>query len=184
MKRVKYTIVLLLVMLTVRTSGDIIINTYSPVKVCVRIENLKDYPDIVVVGLSDCITVFSNPKVEIIDSCSCVEVHKACPLTFYAVKKDYLEKKGIKNINWKKDKKVRKADKTVNANKVSVHYPNVEISEQNFFIAGFNENSMVIWHISQTNKFSHGTPDIVDRFLHPGFDLPTVQESLKLQKSF
>jgi len=92
-RRIKCTLLLVFAIYTISVYGDIIIVEYSPNKICVRIENLKDFPDIVIVGVSDCFSVFSKPKVEIIDTRSCLKVPKTCLLTFYAVKKDYLEKK-------------------------------------------------------------------------------------------
>ena len=183
MKRVKYTLVLLLAILTVRIHGDVIIVDYSPTKICVRITNLNDYPDIEIIGLNNCFAVFSKPKVNIVDSISSLEVHKACPLTFYAVKKEYLKEKGIENINWKKDKNVRKSDITVNARKTRVGYPNVENLEMNFIIVGFNEKSMVMYPISQTHKFNNGDPDEVYEFgLWSSLD--SFRALLKLRKTF
>ena len=188
MKRIKYTILLFLAILTIKVYGDIIIITYTPVKVCVRIENLKDYPEIEIIGLSNCLAVFSKPKADIIDSHSCMEVHKACPLTFYAVKKDYLEKMGIENIKWKKDKNVRKSKITVNAKETRVYYQDVEILEINYFVVGFNKKSMVVIKTSETNKFNNGKPDIVDGGFFNPMDYPKLLYPellrLRLQKSF
>ena len=183
MKRVKYAIVLLLTILTVSTHGDIIIVEYSPTKICVRITNLKDYPDIEVIGVGDCKASFSKPKVYIADSTSCIEVHKACPLTFYAVKKDYLSEKGIENINWKKDKNVMKSDMTITGKETTWH-KNVEILELNSFIIGFNENSMIMFVSSKTNKFKNGNPEEVDSGLPMDISLDSLRESMKLRKTF
>jgi len=185
MKRVKYAIVALLVIFAVRTYGDVIIHQreHSPLKVCVKITNLKDYPDIEVIGLSDCITVFSRPKVNTFNSHLYVAVHKACPLTFYAVKKDYLKEKGIKNIHWEKDKNVRKADVSVDAKKTIVYYPGVEILRIHFIIAGFDEKSMVMYKTSEINKFNDGTPNKVIDFRYPGID-ESWPETRNLSKDF
>jgi len=94
MKKVKYVVVLLLAILSVRTYGDIIVRGPSPY-VCIKITNLKDYPDIAVVGVSESLADFSYSKVDIVNSNSCIEVHRACTLTFYAVKTDYLKEKGF-----------------------------------------------------------------------------------------
>jgi len=184
MKRVKYAIVLLLAIFTIRTYGDIIIVEYSPTKICVRITNLSDYPDIAIIGFSDCFATL--PKVNIVDSISCLEVRKACPLTFYAVKKDYLIEKGIKNINWKKDKNVMKSNMTFTG-KETTWYQNVGTMELNLYIAGFKENSMVMYQKSSTLKFKNDKPDILDESnIHPGiwYSLDSLQVLYNLRKTF
>ena len=182
MRNLTCILLLILTVLMVRAYGNIIIVRHSPVKVCVKIENLKDYPDIVLIGLSDCFALFPKPEVEIVDSTLCLEVSKACPLTFYAVKKDYLEKNGIENINWEDDKNVKKSNKTVNARTTYIDYPDVETLEINFIIAGFNEKSMVMYQTSRTFKFSNNKPDVVVEGFYPG--LESLQKSFKLQKTF
>jgi hypothetical protein len=187
MKRGKYLLLLVFAIVTISVYGDVIIFKNPHAKICVKIENIGDYPDMVIVGVSDCLSVFSKPKVDIIDSTSCLEVHKACPLIFYAVKKDYLEKKGIKKINWKKDKNVRKSDITIDANKSEpIFSPSVVTLELNYFIAGFNENSMVIICKTSTYKFSYNHYEVINHGLwgtEPE-DFEKYIESLNLQKSF
>ena len=135
MKRVKYGLLLILTILATRVYGDIILPKYTAGKICVKIENLEDFPDIVIVGISDCFPDFSSVKVDIVDSTLCIEVHKAWQLTFHAVKKEYFEKTGIKNIDWKKDENVRKANITIEAKKEEkVYYPNVGTLEINYII--------------------------------------------------
>ena len=176
MKRIKCTLLLVLAIFAAKVYGDIITYKSPSAKVCVRIENLKDYPDIVVVGVSDCLTVFSKPKVDIIDLNTCIEVHKACPLKFYAVKKEYLKKKRVSKINWEKDENVRKANITVDAkqNDWSFYHSNVMIFELSFSIEGFNKNSMMMFRIKTTEKFGNGKPDHVNWM--PKLPLPNPYE--------
>ena len=181
-RRIKCTLLLVFAIYTISVYGDIIIVEYSPNKICVRIENLKDFPDIVIVGVSDCFSVFSKPKVEIIDSSSCLKVPKTCPFTFYAVKKDYLEKNGIENINWKKDKNVRQSSITVNSKKIRIDYPNVETLEITYIIAGFKNNSMVMDTKLQTYKFNDGKPDSV--VYSPWFDDELSEKIQEMNKAY
>ena len=184
MKRIKYTLLAFLAILTIKVYGDIIPEYYYPsVKICVKIENLEDYPDIAIIGLSDCVAIFFKPKANTVDTNSCLEVQKACPLTFYAVKKDYLREKGIENINWKKDKNVRKSDVTVIAKKTRVS-SGTEALEMNFAIAGFDENSMVMYQVSETRKYNNGWPDSIRKIYTPMDSPEAYQDLLKLQKSF
>ena len=181
MKKVKYALLVFLTILSISVLGDIITFPFSPTKVCVKIENLEDYPDITIIGLSNSLAVFSKPvTVNIIDSESSLEVQKALPLTFYAVKKEYLKEKGVEKINWKKDINVRKSDITINAKKRRLSSPNVETLEIGFVIAGFNENSMVMYEKSQKSKYNDGRPDLVQN----APDTKNYPEYQNLQKTF
>jgi len=181
MKKVKYVLFGFLTILSISVYGDIIINTFSPAKVCVKIENLDDYPDLTIIGFSNSLAIFSKPIiVNIIDSDSSLEVQKALPLTFYAVKKEYLKEKGIENIDWKRDQNVRKSDITINAKKRYSSSPNVETFEMGFVIVGFKENTMVMYNKSQKSIFNDGKPDSVYNLPNPMI----YTEYQNLQKTF
>jgi len=156
MRKVKFILLLAFAFCTGKGLSDIVVTFYSPNKICVKIVNLSDYPDIVVVGISDCLPVFSKPKMDVLVSDSSLEVHKACPLNFYAVKKNYLKKKGINKIKWNNDKNVRKADHSVSAKTHKAIFPDVETLEVSYFIVGFDENSMVLIEKSRENLFANG----------------------------
>ena len=174
-----------LAIITIKVYGDIIVIRYSAKRICVKIENLNEYPDIVIVGVSRSFALFSKPRTNIIDSNSCLNVHKASPLTLYAVKKNYLDEKGINNIKWKRDNNVRKSDITVNANTVDADYADFVTLDINYIILGFNKNSMIMFKTSQTNKFNNDKDDIVELpwFLEDENMLESYIESLKRQRN-
>jgi len=160
MKRAKYILLLVLTILTVRIYGDVILveHKYPLSRVFVKIGNLNEYPDIEIVGLSKSLALFSKMEAYVFDSTSCVEVHSASPLTFYAVKKDYLKKNKIKNITWEEDENVRKCNGVVDAKNIHTTNPTIQEIEFTFYIAGFTENSMVMIRISNIGKFKDGEP--------------------------
>ena len=129
---------------------------------------------------------FSNNIVYIADSTSRIEVQRNCPLVLYAVKKDYLLKKGIKKIKWKKDKNVRKSENNIDAISVVNNYVytsnlsrDIKAVEINLFILGFNEKSMIMCIPSMIYKFYSDRPDEIVYF-----KLDSLQETLKLSKDF
>ena len=184
MKRIRYILLALFAIFTFRIYGDIIIKVGDPLKISVRIENPDSYPGIVIVGVNDCFAA-SRPEVNVFDSSSCMEVHKACRLTFYAVKKDYLEKKKIYKINWEKDKNVMKSNTTVDLNSLRSDVESVDIY---FYVAGFNENSMVMYKTKQITKYFYIKPDKIDNFFGPksalGISPDSLSKRLNLRKSF
>ena len=161
MKKIKYTLLLLLAVFTVESYGDIIIVSYAPKKICLKIENLHDYPDMAIIGVGAYSTFPMSSKVDMVDSCSCVDIAVVNPAAFLAVKKKYLEKTGIDKIDWKKDKNVAKADIKLNTNMFKFRTPTVESVEIYYKIVGFDKKSMVLQPTSLIIKYNNGDPDSV-----------------------
>ena len=201
MKKTKCTLLLLLVILTINSYGDIIMPQRQPVSVYVKINNLNDYPDIVIIGLNDCLAASNSNKAFIVEPDSFLLIHKSCPLKLYAVEKSYFEKKGIEKIKWGEDKNVRESnlifsekvlEETENMGEV-VSSPDtaetdgvivvwgvgrraVHTKEMTFNIAGFDDTSMVMYKTTQIDKY-HRRSDDVRNFEYEG-DLS------KLRKEF
>lgn len=187
MKRAKYTLLLVLTILTIRVYGDVILILYSPAKVFVKIENLNEYPEIEIVGITNCLA-FSKPEVYVFGSTPRVKVHKACPLVFYAVKKKYLLEKGIENIDWNKDKNVRRCNKPIDTEEFHSEYPNVEMREVAFNIVGFDEDSMVMNLTSSIDKFNNNSKPNIVKYFNSHEDLQSFlqqyRERFNLKKDF
>jgi len=177
MKRVKYILLALLATIAVQVVGNIIITTYMPSKILVKIDNLKDYSDMLFVGLGDYSTFSASGRVEMIDSSSYMDAVMINPIAFHAVKKTYLKKTNIDRIDWKKDKNVIKSSISVNANALRSDKSNVESVEIHLNIAGFDKKSMVMYESARTIKYNDGSPDLVKYFDYKG-DLS------KLRKTF
>ena len=203
MKKFKCTLLLFLTVLTINSYGDVIITQRQPVKICVKINNLTDYPDIVIIGINDCLAASMSKKAFIVVPDSFLVIHKACPLKLYAVKKSYFEKKGINKIKWGKDKNVIESNIIFSENVLEeienkgeiVNSPKTDndgnivvwggggrlhTKEMIFNIAGFDDTSMIMYKTTQIDKYDKnngGRPDSVRNFNYEG-DLS------KLQKGF
>ncbi|MDR2954879.1 MAG: hypothetical protein LBV43_07355 [Prevotella sp.] len=165
MKKIKLLLLILLILPAFTSYADIIIDQY-PVKVYVKIDNVEEFSDIIIIGVSNC-PVFSK-KPFIVNSDSEMEIRKTCSIKFYAVKKDYLEEKGLDNIKWGKDKNVLKANETIKIKRTISDEPN-ECQEIHFTIAGFNDKEMVIYKSSQVYKYGNShRPDKVEKFDYTG----------------
>ncbi|MDR2037787.1 MAG: hypothetical protein LBQ60_07685 [Bacteroidales bacterium] len=178
MKKIK-CILLLLAILSVRSYGDIILTEPQSFEICINIKGLDDYPDIALIGFRDCMALWSNSKkAYVVDPNTCLGLSKSCPLTLYAVKKSYLEKKkDVNDIDLKKDKNVIKSSITIDMNDFNIDRSSVKSMDVNFNIAGFDKTSMVLYKASQVIQYKDGRPDSVESFEYEG-DLS------KLRKKF
>jgi len=108
MKKFKYTILLLLIVLTTKLYGDIIIVKPTRAKICTKITNLKEFPDLKVIGVFDCVALSKSKKAFRIKNNSCIKVHKSCPVSLYVVKSDYYKQHDLDEIDWDNNKNVQK----------------------------------------------------------------------------
>lgn len=178
MNRFRCVLLVFLFVSTCNLFGDIIPTryTYPPAEVLITIENLDEYPDIVVVGVSNCPSISGSKKAYIIEPGVSLKVHKSCPLTIYAVKKDYLEKKKLGKIKWNKDENVIISNLTVTRTTIDPDRA-VNAIRMHFRIAGFNDEEMVLYNSSLIYKYTGGLPDVVENLEYKG-DLS------KLRKTF
>ena len=174
MKRLKCVFVLLFAVLSINSHGDVIIPQKLPATIYAKITNLNDYPDITLIGVNECWSIPGTKKAVIIDSDSELKIHNSCLLKFYAVKKDYLDKKDIEKIEWDKDKNVTKTNLTI---KGKSYTPSAGIFTivLHYDIAGFDGSSVVLYKSAQVHKYSDGRPDSKMEFKFDG-DLSTLRK--------
>ena len=181
MKNLKFLLLLLVTITSISSFGDIIITKSFPNRICVKVNNLNDFPDIAVIGVSECLAPFTKDQVDIIDSISCLNINKLYPFTFYAVKKAYLEKKGINNINWKKDKNVKKSNVAINPDdfKHVDWNAKIDVVELHLDIAGYDkdEAAFIFYLSKRIVKYDRNIPDDVKTYNFEG-------DFSKLKKSF
>ena len=144
-------------------SNIILITHENPnARIMVKIENLADFPDIVIVGVNDCMARLSRPVANVVDS-TFMEVHRACPLVFYAVRRDYFEERGINRINWRRSDRnsnVMRANITIDATRLEpTWHQSVEILKISYIIEGFNDESMVLTRKSNYYVFGDDRPN-------------------------
>lgn len=163
MKKIKLLLLTFFVFSVLNSYADIITQPRFPLKVYVKVDNAEQFSDIVIIGFSDCPAVSKKPF--IVNTDSDMELSKSCSITFYAVKKDYLEDKGLSNIKWNTDKNIAKINQPIKLEKGAfTDYPNDRL-EIHLTIAGFNDKEMILYKSSQIYKYSNkNSPDIVENF--------------------
>lgn len=153
MKKIKLLLLTLFVFFVLNSYADIILTQpRHPLKVYIKVDNTEQFSDIVIIGVSDCPAVSKKPF--IVNADSDMELSKSCSITLYAVKKDYLEEKGLSNIKWKKDKNIAKANQTIKLDKTTTVSRPDDRLEMHFTIAGFNGMKMIIYKSSEVHQIS------------------------------
>jgi hypothetical protein len=158
MKTFKISLIILLLLLSKLTCGDIIVVDPHPVEICIKIANIDDYPSIAFIGYVDCPSLTKYNKGYRIYSTDCLRLHKSCNLSIYAVKKDYIKNKDIKAINWSKDVNALKSNITVKATSI-LTYESITAAEQDYKIVGFTDTSVVVYRTLQVIHYENGESD-------------------------
>jgi hypothetical protein len=107
MKRLKYILILLLAVNSAGLHADIIMIENPKAMIYSRITNLNDFPDVVVVGVTDCVTL-NTRKASRINHNQFIEVQKPCTVSLYVMKSDYFNNNKLDKIDWDNDKNVQK----------------------------------------------------------------------------
>lgn len=163
MKRFVYSLLIVFAVFLTSLHGDVIILEPEPVKICVRINNLNDFPDIVVFGLSKCTAFYRSNKIDRIKNNSCLKIHKACPLSFYVMKMDYYKQvDDLDDLDWDDDKNLQKLNLTVTAPSISKLYLNE--MEYAFNLEVHNDSIFYLYKSKMTYKYSGPRPDSVRYF--------------------
>lgn len=162
MKKLKILLLIPLVLFTTRLHGDIIIVEPKPAKIYVRIINLNKFPDIAVIGLSDCLAFSKSNKAYRIKNNTSLKVNKACPLALYIMKMDYFKQIDLDNINWGKDKNVQKLNLTVKVESfITSEYNSLDID---FNLACKNKTIYYLYKTKMTYKYQDERPASVKNF--------------------
>jgi len=135
--------------------------------VCVQIENLADYPDISVIGLPmNMVYKKSISAFELKPGASYL-IQRFCPITIYAINRDYLKTVGIDNIDWENDKHVIKSNLVIDA-KESIEKTPIIMVQLNYKIAGFLDSKIVIYKSGKTVIFKDDKPTFVQKYGYSG----------------
>lgn len=162
MKRYKYALILLLAVLTISLYADIIIVQPSPARICAKIQNLNDFPEIAILGFSDCLALSKSNKSFVVKSNSCMKMYKTCPLSLYAVEKNYLKKIDLNKIDWHKDENVQKLNLTINEKEFNTNdFSSLEVD---FMLDRYNDSTLYLYKTQVIYKFKAERPDSVQFF--------------------
>ncbi len=162
MKRLKYAILLLLIILTTNSQGDIII-TKSHTRNSHKIINLNDYPEITVfvVYKDKNFPQFAHMGFSRVYKSGVIRKHVFCSMELFAVKKEYLENVDDKDIDWEDKKNVIKSNITILPDSDKTDLQDIREAEHSYNIVGFSDTTMVLYKAKQVCKYKNKQPDLV-----------------------
>lgn len=136
---------------------DIIPSNSHYVNKCVVITNVNDYPDISLLGVTNCLAFC--PTIYVIEPTTCLEKgYKLNCLTIYGVSKSYLEGKDITTIDWSKDKHAFKTNIQIDPGGGYADNSNVIYSIKQYYrIVGFTDSSVVLYKSKEIDYFCDGS---------------------------
>jgi hypothetical protein len=178
MKKLNLLVFIFLLVFSFKTSGDVILIESPRAQICVRISNLDEFPDVALIGFSDCVSLSQSNKIYLINSISCLKVNKYCPLTILAVKKDYIKNKDITKIDWNNDKNVFKSHLKIDPDWRIEAPESVSNIDVYFRIAGFTDSSIVLYRSLQVYKYNNGQPDKIEDYKYNG-DFSKLYKNIK-----
>ncbi|MEL4304864.1 hypothetical protein [Methanococcoides sp. LMO-2] len=169
---------LILSALTANACADVLFPGTRGMERCVKIVNLDEFPEIVLVGhITGPVIQCENPYIISSDECL-TKFYKANDLTIYAIDKDYLEAKGLENIDLETDPNLYSYEVEINPEWDVVNEEDPLIREDiEYSIAGFSEDKLIIYISRKVSKYNDGTPDRVEIFEEP--DIPGIRLSIK-----
>ncbi|WP_244603646.1 hypothetical protein [Methanococcoides sp. AM1] len=169
---------LILSALTLNACADVPVFDTREIDRCVKIVNLDEFPEIVLVGhITGPIIQCENPYIISSDTCL-TQYYVANDLTIYAIDKDYLEAKGLENIDLETDPNLCSFEVGVVPDINVVHENDPLIREEvEYSIAGFSENRLITYTSKKVSKYNDGSPDRIETFEEP--DIPGIRATIK-----
>jgi hypothetical protein len=162
MKKLRSIAIIVLVIASNVSYGDMIPENTTYVGVCMQITNINDYPDISLL-VRNSIVYNSSYSSNIINSNSCFSSgSKYSYITIYAVKSSYIADKTVTSIDWSKDKNALKSNITtfLHSNYMS-GMSTVDSIKQYYKIVGFTDTSVVMYEWKEITKYNNGQADNV-----------------------
>ncbi|AKB84906.1 hypothetical protein MCMEM_0853 [Methanococcoides methylutens MM1] len=140
--------------------------------------NLDEFPEIVLVGhITGPVIQCENPYIISSDECL-TKFYKGNDLTIYAIDKDYLDAKGLENIDLETDPNLYSYEVEINPELDIVNEEDPLIREDiEYSIAGFSEDKLIIYTSRKVSKYNDVTPDRIETFEYP--DIPGIKLTIK-----
>jgi hypothetical protein len=153
MKKIKiFFLLLLLVVINVSVKGDFMPkNSIQPTPIFASVRNLADYPGISLIGLEEGSALTKSNKAFEFKTGSYSAIFKFFPVTLYAVKKKYLNRKGINKIDWENDKNVLKSNLIIDAKTFKEMVPPIAMVLLDYKITGLTNSTIAIHMTGQKN---------------------------------
>ncbi|MDP4240395.1 MAG: T9SS type A sorting domain-containing protein [Bacteroidota bacterium] len=161
MKTQRLLLIILLLISCKISYGDIIPDNSHYVNKCVKITNVENYPEILLIGYSIGVSSSMSIPAYSISSSDCLtKGYKYNSLAIYAAQKSYLTGKDITAIDWTKDGNAVKSNMDIECYGGFLDDSNpISAIDQFYRIVGFTDNSVVLYKWKEINKFNNGKPD-------------------------
>lgn len=160
-------LILLLFAFCLNTKSDVIYNTdHFPPSILVSIQNMGDYPNVVLIGVRGGVVLTKANSYFTITPGLYFGIMDFATLKFYAVSKTYLDKIGIGNIDWETNEHVYKSNLIINKKAFKERAPLKRIMID-YKIAGFKAKELVMYK-SQQKFIYKGKPELVLPFEFKG----------------
>lgn len=165
MKRLKIALIFILAVFTNRLHGDIIIIKPTSATICSRITNLNNFPDLVVIGLTECVTLKSKKAFRIKNN-DCIKVQKSCSVLLYVMNLNYYKQHKLDEIDWDTDKNVQKLNLSIKVKDFnSYDFSSVTID---FNLANYKNTVYYLYKTKMTYKYPYDAeptkPDSIQYF--------------------
>ncbi|MDA0525638.1 hypothetical protein [Methanococcoides alaskense] len=171
-------ILLILSTFTSSACADVLFPGTRGLDRCVKIVNLDEFPEIVLVGhITGPVIQCENPYIISPDKCL-TKFYKANELTIYAIDKAYLEAKGLENIDLESDPNLCSYEVEIDPDWYVVNEENPFIREDiEYSIAGFSEDKLIIYTSRKVSEYKAGIPDRTETFEEPV--IPGIRLTIK-----
>jgi hypothetical protein len=161
-------LVLIAVLVSKLSFGDIILSNTHYVAKCVKITNVEDYPDVAFIGYS----FWGDMGVSAteLSSSECLNKgYKFNGFAVYAVNKGDLKGKDINKINYPTDPNTFPSNIAIEPYRGYVH-DNIPISgiEEYYKVMGFSDTNVILFKWKQVTKYNNGKPDLTETFTYDG----------------
>lgn len=169
-------LVLLFVLLSKVSFGDIIISNTHYVAKCVKITNVEDYPEVTFIGYA-----FSGDmglNVTVLSSTECMNKgYKFNAFNVYAVNKSYLQGKEISKVNYRNDPNALPSNIPIEPYMGYV-WDSIPISaiEEYYKVVGFSDSNVILYKWKKVTKYNNGKPDLIETFTYNGDVSPLYQK--------
>jgi hypothetical protein len=177
MRTIKLSLFISLLLISKIACGDIIVVSPKKVDVCIKISNLAEYPNIVLIEYVDHAVLLNSKRAYKIKSNDCLEGNNISSAYVYAVKKEYLVNKDIKNIDWSNDNNVLKTNLTIKGTSFLTN-ESIRSVEQFYRIVGFTDTSVVLFKEKQVIKYTDDRSDSTNTFIYKG-DISKLKQDMK-----
>ena len=164
----KLILVLILLICNTYSFCDVILTPTHYVRNCIKIVNIDDYPDICFLA---CITSDWPvcDKVYEIKSNRCIKKCGYCNFSVYAVRRNYIEGKDIKKMNWSRNNNALKSNYVIEPFSSYLEDTSpISSVTQYYKIAGFTNSSVEVYKWKEVFKFNTVREDSVANYSYSG----------------